>query len=67
MKGNAVKQKVDIPDGEYDALWSGYKLKILSSDGDEMVVSETYIGVKGINCSAKVKVKHGKVEFISQK
>jgi len=67
MKNSAVKTKVDIPDGDYNALWSAYTLVILDSDGSEIAESRTYIGVKGINCPTKVKVKHGRVEFISQK
>ena len=66
MKSYATKQKIDIPDGEYNALWSAYKLKILSSEDEEIAIAETYMGVKGINCPVNVKIKHGNVTFINK-
>lgn len=62
-----TKSKVDIQDGDYDALWSAYNLDILDVNGKKISTTKTYIGVRGINCATKVTVKDGCVTFISQK
>lgn len=67
MKEGVTKTKVEIPDGDYNALWSAYTLVILDSNGTKIAETKTYIGVRGINCPTKVKVKKGNVTFISQK
>ena len=51
-------QEVDLPDGEYKALWSGYHLEILS---DEPVEIKTIDGVRGINQKKDILVKNRKV------
>jgi hypothetical protein len=55
-------QVVDIPDGEYEAKWSGYTLEI--NAGDKNVKTETIMGMRGINIRLKVRVIGGLVEKI---
>ncbi len=64
MRGSAVTTKVDLKDGEYDALWGGYVLRILDRDKTELAVVKTYVGVKCINCPVAVKITNGDVEII---
>jgi len=63
LKSVAV-EKVNIEDGTYNALWSAYNLKILSSDNIELVTVKTHVGVKGMNCPTRVEVKNGIVNVI---
>jgi hypothetical protein len=63
----ATKSKVNIQDGEYNALWSAYVLDILDVNRNIIATTKTYVGVRGINCPTKVKVEYGVVTFISQK
>lgn len=52
------EQIVDLEDGTYDAIWSGYNMEIIIPDKESVYV-ETTIGVKGINCKTIVEVKSG--------
>jgi|GEM_PF-4160475 len=54
------KQIIDLPDGTYEALWSGYNMIITSSDKNIPV--GTTIGVKGINCKITVDVQDGNIK-----
>ena len=56
MKNNINKQFVNLPDGNYDALWSAYSMEILVPNKESVYV-ETIIGVRGINCKTKVIIK----------
>ena len=61
---NINKQLVELPDGKYDALWSAFRMEILVPNQESIYV-ETVIGVKGINCKTKVKVKDKLLSTIS--
>ena len=50
-------EKIDLPDGEYDALWSAYHMKIMPKP----IEIKTKIGVRGINCKTKVIIKDNKI------
>lgn len=49
--------KVNLPNGDYKAIWSGYNLVIIKPDESQIKV-ETIIGVRGINISIKVVVEN---------
>ncbi len=59
-------ERVDIPDGTYDGLWSAYFVRVIfpeayqlrfgKPESNEFKVSE---GVRGINCKCEVKVIDG--------
>ena len=54
---NINKTKVGLEYGFYNALWSGYYLKILGSDNETVLCNvETTIGMKGLNIPVTVKV-----------
>lgn len=53
---NINKQLVELPDGKYDALWSGFKIEILVPNENSVYVTVS-MGCKGINCKTKVKIK----------
>ena len=52
---NINKQLVELPDGNYDALWSAFNMEILIPNQQSVYV-ETTVGVKGINCKIKVEI-----------
>lgn len=41
---------INLPDGEYDTVWSGYEMTING------VVYETEVGVKCIRCEKRIKI-----------
>ena len=51
------EQKVNLPDGEYQGIWSAYTLQILPPP----IVVRTIDGIRGVNCKAKVIVKDGEI------
>lgn len=57
--------RLNLSDGVYKALWSGYTLTILSNKNEEMAVIETIDGVRGINCPVKVEVEDGIVTVLA--
>jgi hypothetical protein len=70
------EQSVNLPDGHYKGLWSGYKLTIFPNDRSyEIYIStgnfvnvrivETNIGVKGIDCKVTVVIEHNKIVNIT--
>lgn len=59
---NLAIRPVDLPDGKYDATWSGYKLEI-KADG-KIVKTETTMGIRSVNVKIKIKVTGGLVEKI---
>ena len=64
MKNSLSKRNVDIKNGEYNALWSGYELEILSNEDvsdDILVIIPTINGVRGMNCKVRVEVIDGLV------
>ena len=65
MKNSAVKTKVEIENGIYNAMWSAYRLEILNPDNSMLLTVETYMGVKGLNIPKVVKIIDGKVEFVN--
>ena len=50
-------QSVELKDGIYNALWSGYKMEIIVPNSENLNI-ETKIGIKGINILQKVNVKN---------
>ena len=62
MKKSLSKEKEEIPNGIYDALWSGYSLDILSNYNSNIISTiKTIDGVRGINCRVKVEIVDGDV------
>jgi len=61
MKKSISKETVEISNGEYNALWSGYSLDILSSNKTMLSTIKTIDGVRGINCRVRVEVIDGYV------
>ena len=61
---SAVTTKVNLKDGEYDALWGGYVLTILDKDKTELLKVKTITGIRCIDCSVTVKITNGDVEII---
>jgi len=64
MKNSLSKRNVDIKNGEYNALWSGYELEILSNEDvsdDILAIIPTINGVRGMNCKVRVEVIDGLV------
>lgn len=59
---NLAIKPVDLPDGKYDATWSGYKLEI-QAEG-KVVKTETTMGIRSVNVRIKIKVTGGLVERI---
>lgn len=53
MENNLAKEEVNLPDGEYNGLWSAYHLDILPPP----VLVDLTVGVRGINCKVKVTVR----------
>ena len=58
------KQKVDLGNGIYNALWSGFIIRIMIPHKGNIHI-ETKIGVKGINCKTIVEIKDGDLTIIS--
>lgn len=50
--------KIDLPDGKYNAIWSGYNIEI---NGKEY---PTIVGVKGMFCATKIKIEDSKAFVI---
>jgi hypothetical protein len=61
---SSVTTKVELKDGEYDALWGGYVITILDKDKTELAKVKTFVGVKCMNCPITVKITDGDVEII---
>ena len=61
---SAVITKVELKDGEYDAIWGGYILTIFDKDKTELATVKTYVGIKCMNCTVTVKITNGNVEII---
>ncbi len=55
-------EKVDLPDGVYNALWSGYQMKILAPDKDVYIMTEN--GVRGMYIETTIEIKDGVVRAI---
>jgi hypothetical protein len=51
------KQIINLPDGEYNALWSAYSIEILQPS----VFVDVMQGVKGINCKIKLLINNGNI------
>jgi hypothetical protein len=54
------EQEVDLPNGEYDGLWSGYTLNI-QRQNDSSVEIKTTDGVRGMNCHTNLLIRDKKV------
>jgi hypothetical protein len=54
---------IDIPDGNYKGLWSGYEIVI---EGFEHIDVKTSVGMKGfdIPCVIKVKNKEARIKSL---
>jgi len=52
---------VDIPDGTYNGLWSGYDIVL---EGYKNIKIKTSDGIKGINipCTIEIKNKEGRIK-----
>lgn len=48
-------KEIDIPDGTYKGLWSGYEVVI---EGFEDIDVETSAGIKGFDIPCTIKVKN---------
>lgn len=55
-----ILQPIDIPDGSYEGLMTGYTMKFHLDDGTE-VHGTTEIGVRGINCPHEFVVRDGEI------
>ena len=53
-------EKVNLPDGDYRAWWTAFKLEISNPVGGTIIVN-TMIGSKGIHCTCSVNVVGGDV------
>ena len=55
--------KVDIPDGTYNGLWSGYDIFVEGYENIRITASE---GMKGINipCIVQIKDKEARVKSL---
>jgi len=55
--------KIDIPDGKYKGLWSGYEIVI---EGFEHIDVKTSVGIKGfdIPCTITVKNKAARIKSL---
>lgn len=51
-----IKDKVDLKNGTYKGLWSGYTLKLID---DKEAVYKTLHGVRGINIKCILNVRDG--------
>lgn len=51
---------INVPDGEYDAIWSAYEL-IVKDDSGKSIEVKCNIGCKGINCPVKVKIENNHI------
>ena len=51
------KEIINLPNGKYNALWSGHSMEILVPE--ERVKVSTTMGVKGINVDTKVEIRNG--------
>ena len=56
-----VPQEVTLPDGLYNAIWSGFIISLSYENNDYEL--ETVIGVKGINIKVIVEVNSGYATF----
>jgi hypothetical protein len=54
-KGKVIATEVDLPDGEYDAVWGGYQMKV----GDKTF--KTITGVRSPGVKQRILVKDGEV------
>lgn len=53
---------VDIPDGTYKGLWSGYDIFI---EGHENIGIKTSDGIKGLNIPCIIEIKNKKASIKS--
>ncbi len=51
--------KIAIPDGEYEAKWSGFTMGI--ENGKEIVKIKTLIGCKSQNYPIRIEIKDGNI------
>ena len=61
METTAIN-KIDIPDGTYQGLWSGYDV-VIEGLGDIKI--KTSDGIKGINVPCTITVKNREARIIS--
>lgn len=54
---------VDVPDGTYKGLWSGYDLVI---EGYENIPVKTSVGIKGINIPCVIVIKNKEASIKSE-
>lgn len=55
---NISKEIVNLPDGKYNSLWTGYILEILIPNNKNVIV-DTINGVRGFNCKTDIEIKGG--------
>ena len=60
-KRNYSLEGTAIPDGEYDALMSGYSLNVILPDGSKSPTYKMKNGVRGRDCKMKVEIKDGTI------
>lgn len=52
---------IEVPDGEYAGLWSGYEIKFQVS-GREVFITTRNTGVRGINIPVVFRVANGQLD-----
>jgi hypothetical protein len=57
------KEKVDLENGIYNALWSGYNMEIMVPNKEDVCV-ELVVGVRGIHCKTVVEIKDGFLSIV---
>lgn len=55
-------QSIDVPDGTYKGLWSGYDIVI---EGYKNIGIKTVDGIKGINIPCIIEIKNKKASIKS--
>lgn len=51
------KEKVNLPDGIYDAIWGGWVMEIITTIRKKPYSFDTNEGIKGIGYKLKVEIK----------
>lgn len=52
-------EQVNLPDGKYDGLWSGWTVKVLLPNRIETDDIKVDGGVRGIRCKCEIEIING--------
>lgn len=55
------ESKVDIENGIFNSLWSGYFLSILDEENEEILNINITMGTTHINCPVKIQILNGDI------